>query len=479
MLLVLGFTNYYAVRNSNQSLSSIYKDRVVPSSILKKLDSEVKEVRFMMSAYALELVSWQGAINRTKESEKVIAETFRNYGEIERHFNSSEELKKASEIIKKHSDGLLKFIARLQGEYARDVSNATKRQTIAVMIEDDWPVYQATIINAVEKLLILQDKQVEKTYRSSEDKGQSLLVLSIGMLGFSAFIQLLFSTWSAKVIDGNSSALLQATSEKARMQSELETARLIQKHLLPPHNEVSLPNCEIASFFRSASECGGDWWTYFLLDDGSTLVLVGDVTGHGTPAAMVTAVVKGYTESIRTHGRPLLLFDLLTELNQVIFNSSSSEHGMTLFAVLYDPHLGEIHFCNGGHNPPFFIKQEESGSVHVKRLMNLGSRLGFSEAAVFAQDTIYKVKQDDIVVIFSDGLIENKNPAGKEFGEKPISKLLKRGGYASAAILRDKIIEEASHFYDNQEFDDDVTLCVFKITKVLKIDEKLTVSTVA
>ena len=466
--MILGFTNYYAVRNSNQSLSSIYKDRVVPSSILKKFDSEVKEVRFIMSAYALELISWQGALNRTKESEKIIAETFRNYAEIERHFNASEELKNVSQIIKSNSKGLLEFIARLEGEYARDVSNATKRQTIALMIEDDWPRFQATIINAVDKILFLLDEQIEKTYYLSAEKGQSLLVLSIGMLGLSAFIQLIFSNWSAKVIDRNSNTLLEATSEKARLQSELETASLIQKHLLPPHNEVSLPNCEIASFFRSASECGGDWWSYFLLDDGSTLVLVGDVTGHGTPAAMVTAVVKGYSESIKAHGRPLLLFDLLTELNRLIFHSSSSELGMTLFAVLYDPHLGQIHFCNGGHNPPFWIKHDESGPTQVRRLMNLGSRLGFSEDAFFAQDTVYKVKKDDIIVIFSDGLIENKNSTGKEFGEKPISKLLKREVYSNASILRDKIIEEASLFYGNRKFDDDVTLCVIKITKVLK-----------
>src|SRR5207244_8208632 len=86
--------------------------------------------------------------------------------------------------------------------------------------------------------------------------------------------------------------LLQQTAEKARLEQELEVARTIQETLVPPNDPVSNGFFKFACYFQPASQSGGDWWTWHQLVGDKVLVVIGDVTGHGVPSAMITAAAK-------------------------------------------------------------------------------------------------------------------------------------------------------------------------------------------
>jgi HAMP domain-containing protein len=96
--------------------------------------------------------------------------------------------------------------------------------------------------------------------------------------------------------------LLEETREKATLEKELEVARTIQDTLVPPNEPVDCGPFNFAGYFQPASQCGGDWWTYHTLKNNRLLLVIGDVTGHGVPAAMITAAAKAsWRRCVRDH----------------------------------------------------------------------------------------------------------------------------------------------------------------------------------
>ena len=109
--------------------------------------------------------------------------------------------------------------------------------------------------------------------------------------------------------------LLSEAKQKATLEKELEVARVIQESLLPPSTLIDARCLRLRGFFRSASICGGDWWSYAELPGGKVLVVIGDVTGHGVSSAMITAAAKSCCDTLRhvTDGELTVTF-LLEEL---------------------------------------------------------------------------------------------------------------------------------------------------------------------
>src|SRR5207248_6435076 len=123
----------------------------------------------------------------------------------------------------------------------------------------------------------------------------------------------------------------------ATLEKELEVARTIQETLVPPSDLVTRPFVNLAGYFLPASQCGGDWWTVHDMPDGRVLVVIGDVTGHGVPSAMITAAAKAACDVVRTlDGVHLTPGRLLQVINRAIFEAARRKFVMTCFASIID-----------------------------------------------------------------------------------------------------------------------------------------------
>ncbi|MGM0596342.1 MAG: SpoIIE family protein phosphatase [Myxococcota bacterium] len=257
--------------------------------------------------------------------------------------------------------------------------------------------------------------------------------------------------------------LLQETEKKAVMAKELEVARTIQETLVPSSDEVhELPHIDIQGHFLPASETGGDWWSYYQLDDNRVLVIIGDVTGHGVPAAMITAAAKSACDTIFAVENLIPdLASLLTILNEVIHKSGKGQFFMTCFASIIDNKNDKIIYANAGHNFPYLFNEEKGKFI---QLMARGNRLGEPKKGE------YEIKEkplsaNDLIIWYTDGIIEDVNPDDNEYTDKRFRRSIKKHRNKPLPELKKGIIEDAEEFYAGIEHQDDHTMILGKIKK--------------
>jgi sigma-B regulation protein RsbU (phosphoserine phosphatase) len=257
--------------------------------------------------------------------------------------------------------------------------------------------------------------------------------------------------------------LLTDTADKAALEKELEVTRVVQERLLPTVNEIRVGSLSLAAFYEPASTCGGDWWTCHDLPEGKSLIVVGDVTGHGVPAAMVTATAKAACDVVRALSRRGLGLPALMDLmNFAILESAKREFQMTCFASIHDPTTNVLEFANASHNPPLLFRPFEQGRARFKSLLGSGTRLGDS-----SNPSIEFLKQDlrpgDIVIWYTDGIIDCVNKDDVEYGIKRFMTSIDRIGDVTAVDMRDRVVAEALAFYGSTPRRDDMTLVVGKV----------------
>jgi sigma-B regulation protein RsbU (phosphoserine phosphatase) len=254
--------------------------------------------------------------------------------------------------------------------------------------------------------------------------------------------------------------------EKARLENELKVAKLVQDQFFP-ESDIKLTNSEISAFYTPASECGGDWWGYITVGN-KTLIAIIDATGHGVPAALLTATAHCCFENLKTLSKvnPALIdspIQVISFMNKAVCGVGS-EILMTAFVALIDSDNKKITYANASHNPPFLYDYQnaEADKSHLKPLLDSkGPRLGQEKDATYTQGEI-QYKSGDSLILFTDGIIEGVNPEGKEYGQRKFLKSLLANVKKDAKSARDAIIEDAFNFYDGKKNDDDITLVMNK-----------------
>ena len=167
-----------------------------------------------------------------------------------------------------------------------------------------------------------------------------------------------FNHMSEKIIQ-----LIEDVKEKARMETELKTAQLVQENLFP-ESDLDTKAWQIASYFRSSTECGGDWWHYY--DTPKYLFLMlGDATGHGAPAALVTAAAQSCCTLIFNFDDPSKIEpkNVLENLNRVIHQATKSQVNMTFAIFKIEKETGKVIFANASHNVPLIIPKHSGAGL--------------------------------------------------------------------------------------------------------------------
>jgi phosphoserine phosphatase RsbU/P len=252
--------------------------------------------------------------------------------------------------------------------------------------------------------------------------------------------------------------LLQQTAEKARIEQELEVARTIQETLVPPPDLVDKGTLRFSGYFQPASQTGGDWWTWHDLTGGKVLLVIGDVTGHGVPSAMITAAAKAACDVARAvHNDDVTVSRLLEIMNYAIFESAKRKFVMTCFASIIDTRRRTITYANAGHNFPYLLRGNEFSTLMIR-----GNRLGDVRESQYEAKTV-ELTPGDVLVWYTDGIVECENRAGEEWGEKRFRAAVKRSGGLDAAQMRDSIVAEALDFYSDVPRKDDITMVTGRI----------------
>jgi ammonium transporter len=254
---------------------------------------------------------------------------------------------------------------------------------------------------------------------------------------------------------------------RRRLEQELADAKAVQKALLPV--ESQFPGCEIARHYQSASETGGDWYGYSYYPDAQSISFyMGDVTGHGLPSALLSGVVCGavysaeYTHSILS-GRSATPSDkqiknIADVVNRIVLQTGKGELLMTMAFLHVNLKTGQVAFLNAGHNMPFVVKNGGEGTS-VTNLVARGSRLGESGKPEF--DVVHtKLEPGDIVVLYTDGLLENHGPDGRVLSVRELKQVLSTR--RPAVEIRDELVARAHGVWGDQPLADDHSILVFR-----------------
>jgi sigma-B regulation protein RsbU (phosphoserine phosphatase) len=257
------------------------------------------------------------------------------------------------------------------------------------------------------------------------------------------------------VIAMDNARLYQESLEKQRMEEELSLARQIQMDLLPkscPRSE----SFEFSAFIQPARQVGGDYYDFFDTNSGSVGLAIADASGKGIPAALLISLVHA---SLRAEVKNALSpHALMSNVNQLILSSTTSEKFATMFYGEFDPQERKLCYCNAGHNYPLVV--HEDGDVEF--LITGGLILGAFAEAEYEVGEI-TLRKNDTLFFYSDGLTENFNANDEEFGEKRLLNLLLENRTLGAEDLIGKAIREVTDFSGGRPPLDDFTIVVLKV----------------
>jgi len=234
------------------------------------------------------------------------------------------------------------------------------------------------------------------------------------------------------------------------IQYDLDTARNIQSAILPkkfpPFPDKK--EFEIFAAMEPAKEVGGDLYDFFLLDEDRLGFVIGDVAGKGVPAAIFMAVSRTLIRATALKGIPP--DECLTYVNNLLCNESVSSMFVTVFYGILNFKTGELHYANGGHNPPYIVKN--NGDLITVELTD-GLALGVIEGIVYKSSKIF-IEKGDIIFTFTDGLTEAMNKDEELYSELRLESFLKEKKGTDVTTLI-KVSFDAVHSFAGGAFQSD------------------------
>ncbi len=249
----------------------------------------------------------------------------------------------------------------------------------------------------------------------------------------------------------------QALLLNARINRDMEIAQQIQTSLLPSE-APNLFGIELAGRCISATHVGGDYYDYFLRDDHTVDLLIADVSGHSVGAALIMA-------EVRTLLRPQVNFahnasTILKLLNTQLYDDlTRTELFITMFYAKYDSATGRLSYANAGHNRPIICREGEKSFIELDAE---GLIIGVKPSVIFEERSIELVK-GDVLLFYTDGLIEARNREGELFGAQRICTHLKTLHHLPAKDIIDSFYSAVTKYTELETFQDDISLVVLKI----------------
>ena len=265
---------------------------------------------------------------------------------------------------------------------------------------------------------------------------------------------------------GSIENLLQTAAEKKRLEEELRIARQIQMSLLP-RGPLEMPGLGVTALCVPAREVGGDYYDFFRLGHDRLGVLIADVSGKGTSAALYMAELKGLMLSLsEIYQSPR---ELLLEVNRILAENLDSRSFITMLYAVLDLKRGVMTFARAGHTPLIYLPASGPRGVQVltPNGMVVGLRIEGAEQkfAELLEEEQIVLGVGDVIVFYTDGITEAMNDAQDLFGESRLTQIVQEHGHLASGELRERILREIEAFVGTADQHDDMTMILIKVER--------------
>ncbi|MBS1517593.1 MAG: PP2C family protein-serine/threonine phosphatase [Bacteroidetes bacterium] len=303
-----------------------------------------------------------------------------------------------------------------------------------------FELFIPTIINNEIDSIICLGKKLSGTEFSKED------------------IEFLESIMNLSLISLHNYFLFQEYLSKQKIESELMVAREIQIALLPDRIP-DINNYKVAGTNIPALHIGGDYFDFIELTKDKTVLVIGDVSGKGTPASLLMASIQSAVHSyLKLYDEENFDFAKVTEkINELIYENTSPEKFITFFWGILDSKENTFEYINAGHNPPFLLKGNE-----YSELKEGGFIIGILDTAMGYEIGKVHLDKDDIIVLYTDGVTEAMNKKEEEFGEANLKKVITSNREKNPDVILESIKNSIVDFTREMPQYDDITMIVLK-----------------
>jgi len=249
--------------------------------------------------------------------------------------------------------------------------------------------------------------------------------------------------------------------ESRLMEEQLEVAKEIQEGL-NPMGYYNKKGIQIKGFTRAAKGVGGDYFDYIDIDEHRIGALISDVSGKGIPASLVMVMIRTVFVTAVHQAKKAKIKVQCKNIVGAINNSLSADFAIdkfaTLFFMIYDREEQKLSFANAGHGPLFCYRSDKD-AVTVSKLD--GVPIGIMEETEYNQ-AIVSFNPGDIVVLYTDGISEMRNPEKEEYGRTRLQQILLSIKDKSAEEIISDIVADVETFRNEAPPHDDMTILVMK-----------------
>ncbi|MBI5464268.1 MAG: SpoIIE family protein phosphatase, partial [Ignavibacteriales bacterium] len=325
----------------------------------------------------------------------------------------------------------------------------------AMLIED--LLRQKDFRSAAVVLHQLSIKAVIPMHIQNQTRGAVLLGERLrGGAYTKADLEFLYSLGNLAIISIENARLFKEAIEKQRLEDELNIAREIQQGLLP---EIlpSIAGFDIAAMSVSSKQVGGDYYDAIARRGKEFVLAIGDVSGKGTPAALLMASVQAALRALAPMDSSLS--EITHRINGLTCdNNRGGSRFITFFWGILDSESKMLRYVNAGHNPPFLFRRDGS----ISRLDEGGLILGIlKNPAQYVQGEVL-LQKGDALVMFTDGVSEAMNASGEDFTEERLVTVLNRVKEKPANEIIQATIQAVEAHTQGTPQSDDMTMLVLK-----------------
>lgn len=249
--------------------------------------------------------------------------------------------------------------------------------------------------------------------------------------------------------------------DQERIQQEMHLAKEIQRTLLPA-KFPKIDGYEIASYYESAKEVGGDYYDFVEIDRNRMGVVVADVSGKGVPGSMVMTMIR---TALRTEAKARgSAAEVLSRVNDFIMGDIRKGMFVTLFYIVLDSRRRRITFASAGHNP-IILYRASTQKTYYFNPKGFPVGISLAEKDLFKksiEDDTIQLGKGDIILCYTDGITEAMNSQRQLFGEERLLKVVRENGHLRANQFVERLKEEILSFTEGQVQYDDISLVVIK-----------------
>lgn len=266
----------------------------------------------------------------------------------------------------------------------------------------------------------------------------------------------------------NLERLIIVAKEKERLESEIEIARGVQSQLFPKA-APAMKTLRLSGSCRPARMVSGDYYDFLCLPDGNVAIAIGDVAGKGIAAALLMASIQsimrtqltaGVPGAANGNGKPRVgsVSKMVAELNRQLYANTAPEKYATFCFGLYDEEEKSFTYTNAGHLPPILLHAGE-----LRQLEVTGTVVGAFPSIQYEERTV-AMESGDILLAYTDGIVEPENVYGEEFGTARMMDLVVKYRNEASEEIITRIMEAVPNWTGSQELSDDMTVVLARRT---------------